>query len=410
MPRLSSQPTPRLTNLPGWLTLLGGLIAIGPLSIDMYLPAFPAMASEFAHQPGRPEYTLASYFVGMAIGQLVYGPISDRFGRKPPLYVGLLLYSLASLGGALAGDLISLATWRFIQALGGCAGIVITRAVVRDRCDVRDSARAFSMLMLVMGIAPILAPLAGGWVVAHLGWRAIFWLLAGFGVICLLAMHFGLAESHDTRHAQPLNWLRSFRDYLGLLREPAFMGYSLSSGLAMAGFFTYLAGSPHVLIDLYGIPAKHYCLVFGGNAFGFIAASQHNARLMKTMQPTRVLRRGMRAITLAALALAALTAFMPLPPLWLALPLLLVIISSLGFILPNANAAALATHGQRAGTASALIGALQFGLATLAGMAMGVSQSPRLAPMATIMALCILSGWLVHRWLLGKGSRHATCD
>jgi DHA1 family bicyclomycin/chloramphenicol resistance-like MFS transporter len=406
MPLHHPQPTAksRLANLPGWLILLGGLIAIGPLSIDMYLPAFPALAAEFAHQPWRPEYTLSSYFIGMAIGQLVYGPISDRFGRKPPLYAGLLLYTLASLAGALAGDLISLAAWRFIQALGGCAGIVITRAVVRDRCDVRDSARAFSMLMLVMGIAPILAPLAGGWVVAHLGWRAIFWLLAGFGAICLLAMHVGLTESHDTRHAQPLNWQRSYHDYLGLLREPAFMGYSLSSGLAMAGFFTYLAGSPHVLIELYGIPAQDYGLVFGGNAFGFVFASQLNARLMKTMQPTYVLRRAMRTMTLAALVLLALSTSMSLPPLWLVLPLLLVIISSLGFIMPNANAAALAIHGQLAGTASALIGSLQFGLATVAGMAMGASHSLRLAPMVTIMAVCILSAWLVHRQLLGKGT------
>jgi DHA1 family bicyclomycin/chloramphenicol resistance-like MFS transporter len=388
--------------MPGWLILLGGLIAVGPLSIDMYLPGFPAMAAEFAHQPGRPEYTLAAFFVGMALGQLVYGPISDRFGRKPPLYLGLLLYTLASLGGALAGDLISLAAWRFIQALGGCAGIVVTRAVVRDRCDVRDSARAFSMLMLVMGVAPILAPLAGGWVVAHLGWRWIFWLLAGFGALCLVAMHFGLEESHDTRHAAPLDWQHSLGDYLSLLREPAFMGYSLSSGLAMAGFFTYLAGSPHILIGLYGIPAERYGIVFGSNAFGFILASQLNAHLMRRMEPTGVLRRGLRTITLASVSLAVLAAFVPLPPLWLVLPLLLVIIASLGFILPNANAAALATHGQLAGTASALIGSLQFGLATLSGMAVGACQSQRLAPMAILMAICILAAWAVHKWLAGR--------
>jgi DHA1 family bicyclomycin/chloramphenicol resistance-like MFS transporter len=388
--------------MPGWLILLGGLIAVGPLSIDMYLPGFPAMAAEFAGQAGRPEYTLASFFVGMALGQLIYGPISDRFGRKPPLYAGFLLYTLASLACALSDSLSSLTAWRLVEALGGCTGVVITRAVVRDRCDVRDSARAFSMLMLVMGIAPILAPLIGGWVVTHWGWRAIFWLLAGFGALCLIALHYALEESHDTRHALPLNWRQVGSDYRMLLREPAFMGYSLSSGLAMAGFFTYLAGSPHVLIELYAIPAKHYGWVFGANALGFILASQMNARLMNRMAPTRVLRRGLRTISLSAVLLAGLALATPLPSLWLVLPLLAVVIASLGFILPNANAAALATHGQLAGTASALIGALQFALATLAGVAMGASQSPRLLPMAALMALCTLAGWLVHRGLVGK--------
>jgi MFS transporter, DHA1 family, multidrug resistance protein len=371
----------------------------------MYLPGFPVMAAEFAHLPGRPEYTLASFFVGMAIGQLLYGPLSDRFGRKPPLYVGLSVFCVASVGAALAGNLIDLAAWRFVEALGGCAGMVITRAVVRDRCDVRDSARAFSLLMLVMGAAPIFAPLLGGWVVTQLGWRWIFWLLAGFSALCLLVMHYLLEESHDTRHVPLLDWRRSAGDYLGLLKEPAFMGYALSSGLAMAGFFTYLAGSPHVLIGLYGIPAERYGLVFGGNALGFIVASQLNARLMRTMQPTRVLRRGLRSIALAAMALAVFAMSMTLPPLWLILPLLLVVISSLGFILPNANAAALATHGQLAGTASALIGSLQFGLATLAGVAMGLSQGASLLPMAGIMAVCASTGWGVHRWLIG---RHAS--
>lgn len=399
-------PTPRthapLTRMPGWLILLGGLIAVGPLSIDMYLPGFPAMAAEFAGQPGKVEYTLASFFVGMAIGQLIYGPLSDRFGRKPPLYLGFALFTLASLAGALAGDLLSLAAWRLVQALGGSAGIVITRAVVRDRCDVRDSARAFSMLMLVMGVAPILAPLAGGWVVEHQGWRAIFWWLAGFGALCLVALHFNLAESHDTRHAEPLNWRKVGADYGMLLREPAFMGYSLSSGLSMAGFFAYLAGSPHVLIVLYGIPAKHYGLVFGANALGFILASQLNARLMSRMPPTRVLRRGLRSMLLACLLLAGAALVWPLPSLWLVLPLLAVVIACLGFILPNANAAALATHGQLAGTASALIGSLQFALATLAGIAMGLTQSPRLLPMACLMALCTVAGWAVHKRLIHR--------
>lgn len=393
-------------GLPPWLILLGVLIAIGPLSIDMYLPGFPAMAAEFAGTPGRPEYTLASFFVGMAFGQLFYGPLSDRYGRKPPLYAGLALYTLASVGGALAIDLGQLTAWRLVQGLGGCAGMVITRAVVRDRCGLRDSARAFSLLMLVMGLAPILAPLAGGWVVEHLGWRAIFWLLSGFGAICLIAMRFGLSESHDTRHATPLSWHRIGDDFRGLLGERAFMGYALSSGLAMAGFFAYIAGSPHVFIELHHLSAQHYGWLFGLNALAFILASQANAHLVRKLAPTRVLRRSLAVLALTALWLIGLPLFGEPSLTALQIPLT-VAIASLGFIVPNASAAALATHGQRAGTASALMGALQFGLATVAGTIMGLSHSASAAPLAWIMATCALAAWAIHRGLIHRPD-HAT--
>ncbi|NTV96688.1 MAG: multidrug effflux MFS transporter, partial [Thiobacillus sp.] len=316
-------------GMPAWLVLLGVLIAIGPLSIDMYLPGFPAMAAEFAGQPGKPEYTLASFFVGMAFGQLLYGPLSDRFGRKPPLYVGLALYTVASLGGALTASLGHLVAWRLLQGLGGCAGMVITRAVIRDRCGLRDSARAMSMLMLVMGAAPILAPMLGGWVVEAWGWRAIFWILAGFGAFCLVAMRVGLPESHDTRHVPPLSWRRIGDDFRALLGERAFMGYSLSAGFAMAGFFAYIAGSPHVFIELYGLSASQYGWLFGANALGFILASQANARLARRLEPSRLLRRALHVLALAALWLAvlALTGTPSLPVLLMPLTLT---IASLG--------------------------------------------------------------------------------
>jgi DHA1 family bicyclomycin/chloramphenicol resistance-like MFS transporter len=386
-------------GLPPWLVLLGVLIAIGPLSIDMYLPGFPAMAAEFAGGPGRPEYTLASFFIGMSFGQLAYGPLSDRFGRKPPLYVGLALYTLASVGGALAGSLAELAAWRLVQGLGGCAGMVITRAVIRDRCGLRDSARALSLLMLVMGVAPILAPMLGGIVVAAWGWRAIFWILAGFGAFCLVAMRLGLTESHDTRHVPPLSWQRIGADFRALLGERAFMAYSLASGFAMAGFFAYIAGSPHVLIELYRLSAQQYGWLFGLNALAFILASQVNARLVRDLAPTVVLRRGLRVLAATAVWLAVLPLF-GTPALAALLAPLALAIACLGFIVPNATAAALATHGQRAGTASALMGALQFGLATLAGAAMGLGHGASPAPLAWIMAACALAAWATRRVLI----------
>ncbi|HRH80973.1 MAG TPA: multidrug effflux MFS transporter [Thiobacillaceae bacterium] len=381
-----------------WLILLGALTAVGPLSIDMYLPAFPAMLADFRAAPGTLAYTLAAFFIGMAVGQLAYGPVSDRYGRRLPLMVGLALYALASLGCALSASVPALVAWRFLQALGGAAGLVLTRAIVRDRCATREAARAFSLLILVMGLAPILAPLLGGWVAAGLGWRAIFTLLAGYGLVGLIIVWRRLPETHDTRHAAPLRPVRVLTDYLDLLASPSLLGYTLVGGLGFAGMFAYIAGAPFVLIELAGIPAEHFGWVFGLNALGFVAASQINARLLRSRSPTAILAWSVRlpALTGVLLGLCALSGWMPLP---LLLAGLFVYVSSLGFIGPNAAAAALATHGQRAGTASALMGALQFALATLFGALEGGLHDGTARPLVLLMAAGGVGAWLVRRHL-----------
>lgn len=363
----------------------------------MYLPGFPAMERDLGSSAGGAEFTLAGYFIGMAVGQLFWGPLSDRFGRKPPLYAGIVLYALASLGCALSGNIGALTFWRILQALGGSVGMVIARAAVRDRCGARDAARAFSMLILIMGLAPILAPLLGGWVVTTLGWRAIFFLLVAFSFASLTAIHFGLTESHDIRHEPPLQWRRVARDYAGLFASRLFLGYSLCGGLAMAGMFAYIAGSPFVLIQLCGISPAHFGWYFGINALGFIAASQLNARSLKTLPPSRLLRRALWIPALSGLALAGI-AFNGITSAPLILLGLFLYVASLGFIVPNAGAAALATHGQQAGTASALMGSLQFGLATLAGAAVGQWHDGSARPLALLLAVCGVGAWLVH-WL-----------
>lgn len=362
----------------------------------MYLPAFPAMTLDMRGRPGSMEYTLASYFVGLALGQLFYGPVSDRFGRRRPFLAGLSVYVVASLGCALADSVASLVIWRFLQALGGCSGMVIVRAVVRDRCNARDAARTYSMLILLMGLAPILAPLLGGWVAAGLGWRAIFGFLALYGALGLLAVFLGLPETHDTRHESPLDVVRVLDDYRRLLNSRAFLGYTLTGGLAFAGMFAYLAGSPHVLIGLKGIPAELFGWAFGVNALGYVAASQVNARRLKTASLTRLLNESVRVPALAGLflALCALADWLPLPAVMVGFFLY---VASLGFIGPNSTAAAMATHGQQAGTASALMGALQFGLATLAGGLVGLWHDGSARPLFIIMALCGVGAWLVHR-------------
>ncbi len=391
--------------LPGWLVLMALLIAIAPLSIDMYLPAFPAIESALGRPGGEAEFTLASFFIGISLGQLFYGPLSDRFGRKPPLYVGLAVYIGASLGCALAASLEALAAWRFLQALGGCAGMVIARAVIRDRCAAQEAARAFSMLILVMGVAPILAPLLGGWVSGAWGWRALFLVLAGFGLLCLALVATAMAETRDSRHAEPLSLARSLADYRRLLGERGFLGYSLAASFASAGMFAYIAGSPHVLIEIYGIPPKHFGWVFGLNALGFIAASQVNARLLKRTPLTTLLRRSLR-LTLATAVVLAGFALHGEPPMLPLLVCLFVFMASLGMVNPNANAAALASHGQIAGTASALMGTLQFGGAALTGSSLGLLGDGGVAALASVMAACGFGAWAVHKWLITR-HRHA---
>jgi DHA1 family bicyclomycin/chloramphenicol resistance-like MFS transporter len=397
-----------VSSLPlNWLILLGGLVAIGPLSTDMYLPAFPAMARDLGGRPGAMAYTLASYFVGLALGQLVYGPVSDRFGRRRPFLAGLALYVVASLGCALAGSVESLVAWRFLQALGGCSSMVIVRAVVRDRCEAREAAKAFSMLILVMGVTPLLAPLLGGWMGVNLGWRSIFWFMLLFGALSLLAVGFGLPETHDTRHEPPLRPGRILADYASLLASRAFLGYTLVGGFGFAGMFAYIANSPFVLIELHGVRPESFGWLFGVIAFGYVAASQINARLLNVAPPTRLLRVAVRGPALAGLLLALGEPLVG-PSLPWVMAGFFVYVASMGFIGPNAAAAALATHGQMAGKASALMGSLQFGLATLAGGLVGLWHDGGTRPLVVIMALGGIGAWLALRWVearLPRGRR-----
>ena len=390
--------------IPGWLVLLAALTALAPLSIDMYLPAFPAIEQGLAAPAGRISLTLAAFFIGMALGQLFYGPLSDRFGRKPPLYAGLLLYVVASLACMLVDNITALIVCRFFQALGGCAGAVIARAIVRDRCSASESARVFSMLMLVMGLAPILAPILGGELLLWASWRWLFLVLALFGVACLVLLHWRLQETHDTRHAEPLALGAVLRAYAKLCGNRAFLGYTLSGGLGMAGMFAYITGSPFIFIELYQLSPQHYSWLFGSNALGLIAASQLNAWLLQRVSFTRLLRFALWVPVLASVALLCLS-LTPWITWWLLWAGFFLFLASLGFISPNASAAALATHGQQAGMASALMGALQFGLATLSGSLVGVWHDGSCVPLATIMAVCGAGAWLAHRVLVPSGNK-----
>lgn len=392
----SSTPPTRSpeSRFPTWLLVCSALIAIGPLSIDMYLPAFPTMGKTLGATSGQIELTLGAFLIGLALGQAFYGPISDRFGRKPPLYFGLTLYGLASLGCALAPTVEWLMVCRTLQALGGCVGMVISRAAVRDRLDGPDAARAFSTQMLVMGLAPILAPILGSAILLVADWHAIFFVLTGLSVLLLFAVHTWLEETVDTINAPRLQLMRVLRSYGELLRSPQFVGYSLCAGFVQAGMFAYIAGSPFVLIELYDIPPHWFSVVFGLNALGLVAMSQVNSVLMRRHTPEAVLRIITRIPPLSGLTVVLIAASGHL-----SLPVLLVgfflHIASLGCIMPNASALALGRQGHRAGTASALMGTLQFTLGTLAGLAISQLSGKSALPLIGIMAVCSVASFLM---------------
>ncbi|WP_268797940.1 Bcr/CflA family multidrug efflux MFS transporter [Pseudomonas huanghezhanensis] len=368
------------------ILILGALSAFGPLAIDFYLPGFPAIALAFGTDEKHVQLTLASYFLGLSIGQLAYGPVADRFGRRIPLLFGVGLFTLASLACAFAPTLEWLIAARFVQALGGCAGMVLSRAIVSDTCNPVESAKVFSQLMLVMGLAPILAPMLGGLMVNVYGWQSIFLALTIFSAAISLAVALGLPESMPAGHPrQPLSG--AFGQYRRLLGDRVLLGHALTGGIAIAGMFSYIAGSPFVFIKLYGVPPEHYGWLFGINAAGFILTAQVNARLVGRFGPARLLSRAVWVYLAAALTLL-LIANLHTEKLWPLLVPLFIYIASLGCILPNASACAMTGQGKRAGSASALLGCLQFSVAAGAAALVGVLHDGTAVPMATVITLC----------------------
>ncbi|WP_263140604.1 multidrug effflux MFS transporter [Pseudomonas sp. RIT-PI-AD] len=368
------------------LLILGALSAFGPMAIDFYLPSFPALALAFGTDVEHVQMSLAAYFIGLAIGQLAYGPLADRFGRRRPLLAGVTLFTLASLACALAPSLEWLIAARFVQALGGCAGMVISRAVVRDLCDPVSSAKVFSQLMLVMGLAPILAPLAGGLLLDSFGWPSIFVVLTLFSALSGIGVALWLPETLNRDH--PVAPLRgALGEYKRLFGDRSFIAYALTGGVAMAGMFAYIAGSPFVFIQLYGVPAEHYGWLFGSNAAGFILVAQINARLLRWRGPAYWLRRIVWVYLSCAVALLGLAA-LHTQALWPLLIPLFGCIASLGCIIPNASACAMAGQGRHAGSASALLGCLQFGVAALAAAMVGVLHDGSALPMALVISVC----------------------
>ncbi|HEY0939119.1 MAG TPA: multidrug effflux MFS transporter [Steroidobacter sp.] len=368
-------------RLPGWLILVAAMTAVGPVSIDMYLPGFPDIEAEF--QQRGVEVTMAAFIIGISIGQLFYGPISDRFGRKPPLYVGFSVYMIGALGSALAVNMTMLTVMRVVQALGGCAGLVIGRAIVRDRCEPHEAARAFTTLTMIVALGPVLAPAVGGFVVAHFGWRATFMVQAALALTLLLTMHGVLRESHVTPD-RAVSFGDILRNYGRLTRDRRFMSLSLLLGFSMAAMFCYVTGAPKVITQNYGLSAQQFGALIGLNGLAFMSASVLNMRALRTLTPARVMARYVWASPLLGFTLLVLSILFDLP-LWAVVSLQLLFFVTIGRVSPNVSALALAPHGRSAGTASALMGATQSALTATGGLTVAIFNDGTVHTLATIM-------------------------
>ena len=378
--------------------ILGALTAVGPLAIDMYLPALPTIAREFGAAASLVQRSLAAYFIGIAIGQAFYGPLSDRFGRKPMLYLGLALFMISSIGCAVAQNINALIPFRLLQALGGCAPIVIPRAVVRDHFDQSGSVRMLSVLMLVMGLAPILAPLIGGQLLVHFGWRAVFWLLTAYAATWLAVVALFLPESLPParRLRQPITEVLAV--YWQLARDRKFMGHALSGALIFSGLLAYISGSPFVFIELFNVPPERYGLYFGINACGIIAASQTNRWLVGRVETHRIVRIVLVVAMTAGLFLVV-DAYSGFGGFAGILVPLFCYIACHGFVLPNTTALAMASHGRVAGSASALLGTFQFVGGAIAGSLIGAFANGTAVPMAAVVAGCGATAFLANRFV-----------
>lgn len=366
-----------------WVACTALIVAIGPFSIDMYLPSFPALQAHFGADAAAVQKTLSLFFLGLALGQLVYGPLADRYGRRRPLLFGLSLYTLASLACAFAPDIGTLAALRFLQALGGSAGMVVIRAMVRDRFVGQEMARVLSAMTAVMGVAPIIAPTLGGLIFRGFGWQGEFAALVIFGSFCLLVASRMLPETL----AQPvLHTPRSVAGhYLQMLRHRRFMGYALAGGTAQGAMFAYISVSAFVFIDHYGFTPVQFSWLFGANAGALIVSSQINAFVLRRTPAQIVLRRALTTSACASVLVLASVITGIGGVVGVMLPLL-VAIGSLGFSFPNATAAAMAPFGDRAGIAAALLGTLQFTTAAISGSIAAHFYNDSAMSMAVVMA------------------------
>jgi len=395
----------RPTLSPGLIAVLAALSAFAPLSIDMYLPALPTIARELGASGGDIQLTLTVFVLAFGFGQIVYGPIGDRYGRRPVILGALVVYVGASLACALAARADQLIALRLFQGLAACGGVVMARTMVRDLASGDQAARAMSLLMAASSLAPMAAPLIGGQVLALADWRAIFWVLAALGALAILAATLGAPETLHADHRQSLDPAGILRRFGELLKARAFVGPALTGGLQFAGLFCWLSGSPFVLIERYGVSPQDYGLIFAALISLMTLGSLLNARLAPRVGAARLLARAVwvpagAGLTLAVLGtIEAMTGRIGLWPLMVPIAIQLACMSWIG---PNAAALALQPYGHMAGSASSLMGVLNFGVGALFGTAVGQLLDGTVLPMALAMGTAGVLCLVAHRAIVRR--------
>jgi DHA1 family bicyclomycin/chloramphenicol resistance-like MFS transporter len=365
------------------LLVLGALSAFAPLSIDFYLPGLPALTRDLDTSASGGQLTLTACILGLALGQLLAGPLSDRLGRRPPLLVGLAAYCIASLLCAASPSIWIFVGLRFVQGLGGAAGLVVARSVVRDLRSGAEAARLFSILMLVAGVVPILAPIVGGQLLQVTSWRGLFVILAVVDAVILAGTVFWLPETLPAERRRTGG--EAATAFVELVRDPLFLAYGFVLALGFAQMFSYIAGSSFVLQDLYGMSEQQYGAVFGLNALGIVGASQVNGALVRRVGAERMLVAGTVAGTAAAVALLTIVLVGGVGLAGI-LPCLFVSVSTVGMTLPNATALALTDYPHAAGSASAVLGTFQFTVGGLTAPLVGAAGKDTAVPMAAMIA------------------------
>jgi MFS transporter, DHA1 family, multidrug resistance protein len=377
-----------------FVIILGALTAIGPLSIDMYLPGFKAIASDLNTNMSMVGLSLTSYFFGYSAGQLLYGPLIDRFGRKYPLIIGLVLYGLSTLSCAVSPDIYWLIGSRLFLSIGGCAGVVASRAIVRDYFNITESAKFFSALMLVMGLAPIIAPMIGSLISVYLGWRYIFYILFLFTLLLLMATSFYLPPVKGADKNITLKLDNVFKGYMEIFKNPVFLAYGLAGSVTYASMFAYIAGSPFVYMKVFGLSELHYSWAFGINATGLIIGSQTNRFWLKKMSNKKI-----TTISLLSLVIISIILFVGIQSCLFA-PLISMFcifcfIFFLGIINPNTIALAMSPFSKNAGSASALMGGIQMAVSALASAIVSSIFNGTALPMVIGMASCAGLGLII---------------
>ena len=376
------------------ILILGLLTSIGPLSIDMYLPAFPSIAKNLQTTVSSVMLSLSSFFIGISFGQLLYGPLLERYGRKIPLYFGLGLYTISAVACASAMSVETLIIFRFFQALGGCVGMVASRAMVRDLFEVKDNAKVFSTLMLVVAVSPIIAPTLGGYITTFLGWRYIFGMLVIIILFIVSGIYFLLPESKKPDPNFSLKPKSILQGFSLIIKQPQFAVYTFTGAIAYAGLYAYISGSPYVFMEVFKVTEQHYGWIFAIVAAGLISASQFNSKLLKKHSSEKIIKVALTAQGIIGVLLVSTSVF-GYSELYSTILLVFLYLCCQGFLFPNASALSMAPFSKNAGNASALMGFIQMSIGALMSALVSLLHNGTTLPMTGVMCFCTLGASIV---------------